>query len=201
MGLDIASTLTGASTELTADDLIGGPRLLRITRLEMSDDKKRPLSIFYNGDEGRPWRPCLMMRRVLVGCFGTNSDDFIGQTVEVYRDNSVTYGAKGEGLQQVGGVRLKRASIKERMSFNIQAKRGQKIPYIVNPIPQSELPRQDRIEKILKAIASMPADGLPAAQTRADELLSASEISAEGHGRILAAIEARSNNFTTATTP
>jgi hypothetical protein len=47
----------------------------------------------------------------------------------------------------------------------------------------------------------MPADGLPAAQTRADELLSASEISAEGHGRILAAIEARSNNFTTATTP
>lgn len=135
MGLDLAETLIGESLELTADDLIAGPKLLRITKIEITDDPKRRVAIFYEGDEGKPYRPCLTMRRVLAGCFGANADDYIGQTIEVYRDSEVVY-----GKQKVGGVRIRRASIEKTVTIMVQVSRGKKAPWTVHPLPESTAP-------------------------------------------------------------
>lgn len=209
MGLNIADLLTGVSAELTADDLAGGPRFLKITKLVITEDPKRPLSVYYEGDDGRPWKPCLTMRRVLAGCFGTDSDSFIGQVVEVYRDGTVTYGEKGQGVLPVGGVRFKRASIKERISLCLQARRGKKSTWIVDPIPTAELERlfpapaatdADRVKTILDTIQTMPYTALDSARQRAAQLLADREISAIDYKQILAAIEARATKLTTTAT-
>lgn len=197
MGLDIASLLTGVSTELTADELAGGPRFLKIRKLVITDDPKRPLSVYYQSDDDKPWRPCLSMRRLLAACFGTDADSYVDQVIEVYRDDTVTYGEKGQGVQPVGGVRFKRASIEKSISLCLQAKRGKKSIWVVDPIPAAELkalfpdPSEDRVKAIVKTIGSMHVTALDSARQRASQLLAENKINANGHEQILAAIEAR----------
>ena len=55
--VDIADTLAPKSDQLTADDLIAGPRTITITRVTGNEgNADQPVNIFYEGDGGNPFR-------------------------------------------------------------------------------------------------------------------------------------------------
>jgi hypothetical protein len=63
--LDLSKTIAPRSDQLNADDLIGGPRTITITGVKLVAEDQ-PVAISFDNDEGKPWKPCKSMRRVLV---------------------------------------------------------------------------------------------------------------------------------------
>lgn len=64
--MDISDTIIARSDQLNAADLIGGPVTVTITKVSKGDGEQ-PVSISYDGDKGKPFKPCKSVRRLLVG--------------------------------------------------------------------------------------------------------------------------------------
>ena len=60
---DLSQTIAPRSDQLNADDLIGGPRTIKVRQVSISKGADQPASIFFEGDDGKPYKPGLSMRR------------------------------------------------------------------------------------------------------------------------------------------
>lgn len=140
--VDMSRFIEAKSDQLNADDLIGAPRTITITRVTGSDGDQ-PVSIFYEGDGGKPFKPCKTIRRVLMGVWGRDGNSYVGKAMTLYRDNSVTFG----GLQ-VGGIRISHMSDIDKETTVVVMKSkgkkaGMKILPLASPRPDAT-PRQQR---------------------------------------------------------
>jgi len=128
--IDMTPTIQAKSDQLNADDLIGGPITIKITKVSVVDGDKAVLN--YEGDNGRPYKPCKTMCRIMTSAWGTDGDSYIGQRLTLYRDPTVIWGGK-----EVGGIRISHMSgIDTAMSMSLTATRGKKAAYIVEPLEQ-----------------------------------------------------------------
>jgi len=101
--MDFASTIKSKSDQLNSVDLIED-KIIKITAVNVSSNDQ-PVSIFYEGDEGKPYKPCLSMRRVIGTAWGLDESKFIGRSLQLYNDMSVIWAGEA-----VGGVRIKAMS-------------------------------------------------------------------------------------------
>ena len=85
---------------MNADDLIGGPVVITITDVRGGDDIQ-PININYEGDNGKPYKPCKSMRRVLVNAWGAEGKSYVGKSMRLFCDPKVKFG----GIE-VGGIRI-----------------------------------------------------------------------------------------------
>jgi hypothetical protein len=134
---DLSKTIIPKSDQLNADDLIVNSKLITIKSVKVTDGEQC-VSIGYDGDEGKPWKPCKSMRRVLIECWGANGDNYIGRQAVLYRDPTV----KWAGVDY-GGIRISQLShINEQKTLMITVSRGKRVPFIIKPIitePLNEL--------------------------------------------------------------
>jgi hypothetical protein len=93
---DIAHTLVAKSDQLNASDLTGTEKLLTITSVDVRKGDQ-PVTIHYEGEEGRPWKPCLTVRRILSQLWTTESENWIGKSVAVHRDPTVKWAGEPHG--------------------------------------------------------------------------------------------------------
>ncbi len=127
---NLAETVAPNSSQLTADDLVSGPRILHIRNVAGTGIKEQPIDIFFDGDDGKPFKPCKTIRRVLLFCWGEDGKSFVGKSMEVYRDPNVKFG----GLM-VGGIRVRKLShINGKQVVPVQASKGAKVGYTVLPL-------------------------------------------------------------------
>ena len=140
--LDLTDTLAGTVDQITADSLIGRTitaRIVKITRMQGAPKKgDQPVNVYLDGED-LPWRPCLSMRRLLSALWTSDASRWIGQTVRLYRDDSVAFGG-----MNVGGVRVSHATIPRRMSLSLAATKGKKSVFTVEPLPKEEPRQPDR---------------------------------------------------------
>lgn len=129
--IDLTPTIAPKSDQLNADDLIAGPMTIRITNVSANPSSpEQPVSISFDGDNGKPYKPCKSMRRVLVSAWGKDGTAYIGRSMTLYRDPKVTFG----GIE-VGGIRISHMSDIERdMSMSLTASRTKRLPYVVKPL-------------------------------------------------------------------
>lgn len=139
--IDMSQFVEAKSDQLNADDLIGAPRTITVTRVTGCEGDQ-PIAIFYQGDNGKPFKPCKTMRRVLLAVWGRNAADYAGRSMTIYRDDSVTFG----GLN-VGGIRISHMSHIDKETLVVVMKtKGKKAGIKVLPlqatapaeIPESE---------------------------------------------------------------
>jgi len=117
--LDLTATIVPKSDQLNADDLIGATKTIKVTSIEKIPNSK-DIKVHYEGGEGKPYLPCLTMRRVLIIVWGNDGHSYVGRMMTLYRDEKVLYG----GLQ-VGGIRISHLShIEKEMSIVLTEKRG-----------------------------------------------------------------------------
>jgi hypothetical protein len=141
--MDISATVAPKSDQMNADDLIAGPRTITITRVAADlGNAEQPVSVFFTGDNGKPYKPCKSMRRVMIACWGKMASEYAGRSMTLYRDPSVTWGG-----MDVGGIRISHMShISNDMTMPLTATKKARKPYTVRvlkveverPAPASE---------------------------------------------------------------
>lgn len=152
---DMTMTVVPKSDQINADDLIGGPRTITITRVQIGDSAEQPVSVFFEGDGGKPYRPCKQMRRVMIYCWGSDAKVYAGRRMTLYRDPTVKYGGF-----EVGGIRISHMSDIERETvMALTVTKAQRRPFTVKPLAV-EAPRQDRAtattETLVSAVNTAP---------------------------------------------
>lgn len=158
---DLAKTIAPKSDQLNADDLIAGPMTITITDVRGNDNADQPVSVHFDGDDGKPYKPCKSMRRVLVHCWGPDGKTYAGRRATLYRDEKVQFG----GIQ-VGGIRISHLShIDREVTMALTATRAKRTPYSVKPlraevvqkppaVQSSTTPLRDRADAFLKRAAA-----------------------------------------------
>ena len=126
---DMLQTIVPKSDQLNADDLIGKDLTIKITRVEIKSGEQ-PISIYFDGDEGKPYKCCKSMARVMVSAWGADSKKYVGRMMTLYRDPKV----KWAGME-VGGIRISHMSdIGEDMTMALTVTRSNKKPFTVRPL-------------------------------------------------------------------
>jgi hypothetical protein len=126
--MNLSETIIPKSDQLNADDLISGPITITVTGVKKYEDAgRKKAAISYEGDNGKPYNPCVSMVRVLVSAWGPNGADYVGRSMTLYRDNSVLFG----GIA-VGGIRISHLShIEKDLTLALTVSRASRKPYTV----------------------------------------------------------------------
>jgi hypothetical protein len=129
MNIDISKTIEAKSDHLASDDLIGGSKTIKITKVSVVNGD-RPVVIEYVGGEGKSYLPCKSMRRVMASAWGVNGSDWVGQSLTLYRDNAVKFGGK-----EVGGIRISHMTgLDKSLKLSVSASRGSKVTLQIEPM-------------------------------------------------------------------
>lgn len=144
---DLSDTIIAKSDQLNADDLIGIEKTVTITKVGKSQSVDQPITINFEGDNGKPFKPCKSMRRVLVKVWGADGSKYIGRSMTLYRDDTVKYAG-----QEVGGIRISHMSdIDKPQTMVLTASSKSKKPFTVKPLqPQKQTipePKQEPVEQ------------------------------------------------------
>ena len=135
---DLSKACEPKSDQLNADDLISGPITIKITAVKVNESDQ-PVAINYEGDNGKPWKPCKSSLRTLIAGWKTSDGDkFVGRSVTLCLDPEVTWAG-----QAVGGIRISHMSdIKSDLRLMITVSRGKKKPCTIkrlNVVPLKEI--------------------------------------------------------------
>lgn len=166
--INLRDTIIPKSDQLTADDLIGITRTITVTGVKRGETADQPVSIHYDGDNGRPYKPCKSMRRVMIHAWGDDGRGWIGKRMTLYCDPDVKFGGV-----KVGGIRISHLSdIDQTMNISLTATRGKRSPYTVEPLVTPQYPSAEferNFPKWKQSIADAkvtPADVIAKIQTR-----------------------------------
>lgn len=142
--IDISRTIAPKSDQLNADDLIGGPRTITVTSVKLVAEDQ-PVAIYFDGDDGKPYKPCKSMRRVLVKAWGADAAKYYGRSMTLYLDEAVRFGGAA-----VGGIRISHLSnIAGPVTMALTATRGTKKAYTVNTLAVAALPDHPPADPVL----------------------------------------------------
>jgi hypothetical protein len=133
---DMTPVIQPKSDQLNSDSLLAGPLTITITKVDINPTAEQPVAIHYEGEDGKPWKPCKSMARCLVTAWGPDAKKYVGRSVTLYRDPTV----KWAGLE-VGGIRVSHMShIDGPKQMMLTATRGSRKPHKV--LPLGDVPQQ-----------------------------------------------------------
>lgn len=145
--MDLRKTIIPKSDQQNSDDFIAGPKTIKIRDVKVIDSETQPVSIYFEGDNNKPYKPSKGMRRVLVALWGADAKAFIGRSLTLYRDDKVKFG----GLE-VGGIRISHAShIDNPVRVLETVSRGRRTPITIDVLKTTKKKITD-IEKAKEAI-------------------------------------------------
>ena len=128
--IDMSKTVVPKSDQMNADDLISGPVTLTITAISATESSDQPISISFDGDNNRPYKPCKSMRRVMIACWGNKGQDYVGNSMTLFNDPTVKWAGK-----DIGGIRISHMShIPAEKEVLLTTTRGARKPYLVQPL-------------------------------------------------------------------
>jgi len=148
---NLRDTITPNSNQLNADDLINTTKIIRITGVKRGTSKDQPISIEYDNMQGRPFKPCKSMRRVLIAAYGEDGRQWVGKSIKLYADPDVKFGGV-----KVGGIRISHLSdIDKTMSIMLSVSKGRREPVTVSKLPT--YPQADFDQKAAAWISAIKA--------------------------------------------
>lgn len=129
--MDISTTTIPDSTQVNADDLTK-PLTVTIESVTQGTSEQ-PINIALVETPGRAYRPSKSMRRVLVACWGSEADAYVGRKMTLFREPTIKF-----GRDVVGGVRISHLSnIDKAITVPLTVSRGKRESYVVQPLPDA----------------------------------------------------------------
>jgi hypothetical protein len=167
---DLRPTIIPKSDQLNAEQLLGGPMTVTVVDVRLGSGEDQPVVVHYDGEEGRPFKPCKTMRKVLIHAWGSDGRQWAGRSMTLYNDHSVKWAG-----EDVGGIRISHMSDIERdIKVSLTTTRGKKAKYEVK-----RMERSPTLPIVLEAIAAASNKAtMGAAKALAGRLTSAADISA-----------------------
>lgn len=164
---DLRPTIVPKSDQLNADQLVAGPMTVTVTEVRVSSSDDQPVVVHYEGENGRPFKPCKTMRKVLVFAWGEDGRKWPGRSMTLYNDPSVKFGGT-----DVGGIRISHMSDIERdVQVSLTATKGKKALHVIKVL------RAPKLSDVLAAIESAAnREGMDKAKAMVMQLLSQADI-------------------------
>lgn len=135
---DMTQVIKPKSDQLNSDDLIGGAITIKVTGVKITSTEQ-PVAINFEGDDGKPFKPCKSMSRVLVYAWGADAKKYVGKSMTLYRDPTV----KWAGME-VGGIRISHMShIDKPLTISLTATKQSRKPFTVQPLVIKDEPDAD----------------------------------------------------------
>lgn len=148
--IDLRQTIAPKSDQLNADDLIAGPMTIRVTRVSLCAEPDQPIAISFEGDNGKPYKPCKSMRRLLVSVWGPDGSAYAGRSMTLYRDEKVKFGGA-----EVGGIRISHMSdIDKPVTVALTVTKSVRRPFQVKPLRDEPPAVTVAIDDVLAEIAA-----------------------------------------------
>lgn len=155
--VNMADTIIPKSDQLNADSLMSGPRTITITKVTGNEgNAEQPVNFYFEGDDGKPFRPCKSMRRVVVKIWGADASKYPGNSMTIYRDPKVKWGG-----MEVGGIRISHMTgIDQKQTMALTESKQARKPYTVQPLkveskPQAA-PDRGAADKIIETLSRAP---------------------------------------------
>ena len=153
---DVGFALEAKSDQLNAVDIMGAEPVIRIRDVQVKKGDQ-PVSVYFDGDHNRPWKPSKGMLRILAGAWGKDSSQWVGKFAKLYFEPTVMYAGK-----EVGGIRIRALSDipKQGMQFALTINRQKREPYHVPllEVTVQEYP-QEKFEKAYPVMAEKMKQG------------------------------------------
>ena len=119
---DLRPTIIPRSDQINAEQLLSGPVTITVADVRVSSTPEQPVVVHYEGDNGRPYKPCLTMRKVLILAWGPDGREWAGKSMSLYCDPQVKFGGA-----EVGGIRISHLSDIDRdIQVSLTATKGKK---------------------------------------------------------------------------
>lgn len=131
---DLRDTIVPKSDQLNADQLVGGPITVTVTAVRRGSGDDQPVTVHYENEGGRPYKPCLTMRKVLIFAWGEDGEQWVGRMLTLYNKRDVKWGGV-----EVGGIRISHMShVDGDIKLSLAATRGKKEPIIIKRLDASD---------------------------------------------------------------
>lgn len=129
--LDVSHTVKTKSDQLNADDLVAGDLMVQVEGVNVVNNPQQPVHIFYYGCEGKPFKPCLTVRKILIALWGKDANLWAGRWLNLYVDKTVSFGKQ----KNIGGIRVNAMShIQNAATLTLAVGRGTKQEFRIQPI-------------------------------------------------------------------
>jgi hypothetical protein len=152
--VNIDATLAPKSDQLDAIEL-SQPRTITI-RAVTAGSGEQPINVYFDGDDGRPFRPSKTVRRILREAWGNRGSDWVGKSATLYNDKTVKYG----GIE-VGGVRVSHVShIDSPITMMLPVTRGKFAKYHIQPLVVRSMPAEAFTDVLKRMAAATTEDAL-----------------------------------------
>lgn len=147
---DMTAVIVPKSDQWNFDDFLGGVTMtVTITAAKVSPGTEQPVQLSLSGTK-KFYRPGKSMSRVMVYCWGKDSANYIGRSMTLYGDPSVTFGA-----MKVGGIRISHMShITGKQIIPLTATKGKKALFTVQPLTVSASSDTDALNADADAAAT-----------------------------------------------
>lgn len=130
MSMDITNTLEPDSSQINADDLIGGPITVTVREVSKGNDEQ-PVNIHLLEYPDRAYRPSKTMRRLIASAWGVDAAVYAGRRLTLYRNPDITF-----GREKVGGIEVSALShIDKILRIPLTVSRGKRRTFTVEPLP------------------------------------------------------------------
>lgn len=160
--MNMLQTIVPKSDQLNADDLIGQTLTIKVTEVRFKAGDDQPVSIHFHGDDGKPYKPCKSMRRVLVQAWGPDAKKYVGRSMSLFRDPKVLWGG-----QAVGGIRITHLSdIESPLTMALTATRGSRKAYTVNVLEVTKTDAGPRAPTVAEYEACTTDEAFEALESR-----------------------------------
>ena len=154
--MDMSKTIIPKSDQLNADDLLSGPRTVTITGVRGTETAEQPVAVNFQGDDGKPYKPCKSMRRVMVHVWGPDAKAYVGRSMTLYCDSNVVFGG-----MKVGGIRISHMShMNGPMTMALTATRAKRAPFTVQPLVVQQSKAQELITAYSATVVQAAWDAL-----------------------------------------
>lgn len=140
---DMSATIVAKSDQVNAADLIGMPRTITIREVRIKAGDDQPVSVLIEGDN-KAFRPCKGVRRLMVRVWGADANKYIGQSMTLFCDPTVTWAGKEEG-----GIRVSHMTgLREKIVEFMRTSRAATKPYTILPLePAKPAPARQTAEQ------------------------------------------------------
>jgi hypothetical protein len=128
---NLKKALEPKSDQLNADDLITESKTIKITKVSVNiASQAQKIVIYFEGDNGKPWKPSKGMGRVMAQIWGGDPDLWVGEQATLYRNSDVIYAG-----EKVGGIQISHMTkISSRMTILITTAKGKRSSIVIDPI-------------------------------------------------------------------
>lgn len=166
------------SDQLNADDLVSGPRIITVTSVDVAASGEQRVSIHYENENGRPYKPCKTMMKLISFGWGEDPLVWVGRSMRLYFDPEVMWAG-----EKVGGIRISEMdNIPKAFSLSLMKSKGKKTAYTVNPLKHGQ--QQNRQQPVSQTAQQPTQANTVQTQEEIDNYVASQKVQLENAAKI-----------------